>query len=100
MISIGVFNILIAVVILLFIYSIADLDNRIYGNIIAGFLCTLFAGYVAVIANTGIVEDGGVVMQDLSLQIMFIMFTGVMMIYTLYMTVEAWFEYQQGAEEI
>lgn len=100
MISVTVFNVLLVLAVILFVYSLVDLSNRIYGNIALSFFSALLSGYVAVIANTGVVEDAGTVMQDMSLQIMLIIFAMITAVYTIYMAVEAWYEYQAGKEEI
>ena len=100
MISVTVFNVLLVLAVILFVYSLVDLSNRIYGNIALSFFSTLLSGYVAVIANTGIVQEAGTVMQDMSLQIMLIIFAMITAVYTIYMAVEAWYEYQAGKEEL
>jgi len=99
LISITVFNLLIVIAFLLFIYSIIDLSNRIYGNIIASIMSTVLFGYSAVIANTGIIQDGTEIMQDLSLQIILLIPTAIMMIYTAYMVWDAYQEAQEASEE-
>ena len=95
MISITLFNILVVAAILLFVYSLVDLNNRIYGNIISALMSSVLFGYSAVIANTGVVEDNGTVMSDLSLQIILIIPTIIIMIYTGYMI---WDAYQEAQE--
>ena len=99
MISITLFNVLVVVAILLFVYSLVDLNNRIYGNIISALMSSVLFRYAAVIANTGIVEDNGTVMSDLSLQIILIIPTIIIMIYTGYMIWDAYQEAQEVHDE-
>lgn len=56
MIPLSVFNIMIAIVIVLFLYSIIDSRNKYYGNIIAAFVCALIAIYLAVTISVGVVQ--------------------------------------------
>jgi len=99
MISVIIFGLLLVLAMVLFIYALADLNNRIYGNIVAGIMSTVLFGYSAVIANTGIVQDGTEIMQDLSLQIILLIPTAITMIYTAYMVWDAYQEAQEASEE-
>jgi hypothetical protein len=96
----SIFGILAVMLIPLFLYSFIDLNNRLYGNIISAFLFTILAGYLAAIANSGILEYNGEPFADLSLQIILMIFMMVMLIYTLYMTWDAYQELRQERELI
>lgn len=96
MIPMSIFGILAVMLIPLFLYSFIDLNNRLYGNIVSAFLFTILSGYLAAIANSGIVEYNGEPFADLSLQIILMIFTMVMLIYTLYMS---WDAYQEARQE-
>jgi lipopolysaccharide export LptBFGC system permease protein LptF len=94
MIPTEVFTTLLSVAFVLAIYSFIDLSNRIYGNIVAAFISAILFGFLSVIANTGIVGLTGYSMADQSLQIILIIPTATMMIFTGYMVLDAWNESQ------
>jgi hypothetical protein len=48
----------------LFIYSFVDMQNRVYANIVAAFLCSLLAAYLAVVITVGIVQYDPSVIQN------------------------------------
>jgi hypothetical protein len=100
MIPVSTFNMLIAVDLILIVYSVIDLRNKMYANIIAAFLASVLAGYLAVVINAGIVQQSdGVAIQDASLAIVpFGLICVVMMIYTILMVFDARAE-KQGEEE-
>ena len=100
MISLGVFNLLIALAVLLFVFSVVDLTNRVYGNIVAGIFSSVLFAYTSVIANTGIVQDNGTVMADLSLSIILMILWIVATVYVAVIGWEAWQEYQEAKDEV
>jgi hypothetical protein len=61
MIPLLLFIALFAILIPLFIYSFIDHHNRLYGNIIAAFLVSIIAAYLAVSISIGIVQYDPVV---------------------------------------
>jgi hypothetical protein len=99
MIPVSTFNMLIAVDLILIVYSVIDLRNKMYANIISAFLASVLAGYLAVVINAGIVQQSdGTAIQDASLAIIpFGLITVVMMIYTILMVFEA--RQEKEAEE-
>jgi hypothetical protein len=99
MIPVDIFTTLLAVAFVLGIYSLIDLNNRIYGNIIAAFISAILFGYLSVISNTGILQSSGSVVSDQSLQIILIIPTATMMIYTGYMVLDAWNESRMKVNE-
>lgn len=56
MIPISLFNVLIAVMVLLVIYSFVDTRNKLYGNIVAAFLAALLGVFLGVVIVIGIVQ--------------------------------------------
>jgi hypothetical protein len=100
MIPVSTFNMLIAVDLILIIYSVIDLRNKMYANIIAAFLASILAGYLAVVMNAGIVQySDATSVQDASISIIIGIFAVTMMVYTLLMVFEAREEKRMEAEE-
>jgi hypothetical protein len=91
MIPVSTYNMLIAVDLILIVYSVIDLRNKMYANIIAAFLASVIAGYLAVVINAGIVQySDAVSVQDTSLAIIpFGLISVVMMIYAILMVFDA-----------
>ena len=91
MIPVSTYNMLIAVDLILIVYSVIDLRNKMYANIISAFLASVLAGYLAVVINAGIVQQSdGTAIQDASLAIIpFGLISVVMMIYTILMVFDA-----------
>jgi len=56
MIPLSLFNILVAVEILLVLYSIIDTRNKYYGNIVTAFIASLLGFYLAVVISVGVVQ--------------------------------------------
>lgn len=56
MIPIIVFVMLALTLIPLFLYAFIDHHNKLYGNIVAAFLCSILALYLAVVISVGIVQ--------------------------------------------
>jgi hypothetical protein len=56
MIPIIVFVVLALTLIPLFLYAFIDHRNKLYGNIVAAFLCSIIALYLAVVISIGIVQ--------------------------------------------
>jgi ABC-type transport system involved in multi-copper enzyme maturation permease subunit len=62
MIPLSTFNLLIAVMLLLIIYSVIDHKNQLYANIVTAFLSALLAAFLASVISTDVVYDviGGI----------------------------------------
>lgn len=56
MIPLSLFNILVAVEVLLVLYSIIDVRNRYYGNIVTAFIASLLGIFLAVVISVGVVQ--------------------------------------------
>jgi hypothetical protein len=56
MIPLIVFVVLSLTLIPLFLYAFIDHHNKLYGNIVAAFLCSIIALYLAVVISVGIVQ--------------------------------------------
>ena len=56
MIPLIVFVVLALTLIPLFLYAFIDHRNKLYGNIVAAFLCSIIALYLAVVISVGIVQ--------------------------------------------
>jgi hypothetical protein len=101
MIPVTTFNLLIAADLILIVYSVIDLRNKMYANIVAAFLASVLAGYLSVVMAAGIVIfDDGTTIQDTSISIIIGIFAVVMMVYTLLMVYEAREEKRAEAEAI
>lgn len=68
MISLAIYIALVVVAIAMSIYCFVDWKNRVYGNVIVGFLATIIFFYVAVAGLVGEVQDIQMV-QNQSIQI-------------------------------
>lgn len=101
MIPISTFNMLIGVMIVLFLYSVIDLRNHYYANIMTSFVCALVAFYLSVAISVGVVQyDYGTVITDLSTGFILIIFAVAMMIYSGIMVYDAYIEYREMKEKI
>ena len=90
MIPVSTFNMLIAVDLILIIYSVIDLRNKMYANIITAFLASILAGYLSIIMAAGIVQySDATAIQDTSISIIIGIFAAVMMVYTILMVFDA-----------
>lgn len=99
MISLSTFNMLIAVMLVLVIYSVIDLRNKMYANIVTAFLSSFIGGYLSVAVAAGIVQyNDGTLIQDASLGTVLFLIAIVMGIYALYMVYEAREEKRMEAE--
>ena len=121
MVPFVIFITLIVVMAVLFIYVMLDNKNRVYGNIVAAFLCALIAGYLGIISiapvvtstpilnttstttvngtvTTSFIYDTPTVTSP-SYGYIFMMISAVVMIYTFFMIYEAYAEFQKGKED-
>ena len=90
MIPVSTFNMLIAAVLILTIYSVIDLRNRMYANILTMFLASIVSGYCSAIIWAGIVQNAeGVAVQDTSAGIILFIFCIATMVYAALMVFEA-----------
>lgn len=101
MIPISTFNLLAAADVLLLIYAVIDLRNKVYANIVAMFICSMISGYLGTAMYAGIVQyTDGTIIQDTSLAIIpFGFMCAATAIYTLLLVYEARDEARTVREE-
>lgn len=64
MIPLLVFVVLALTLIPLFLYAFIDHRNKLYGNIVSAFLCSIIALYLAVVISIGIVQYDPIVTSN------------------------------------
>jgi hypothetical protein len=121
MIPFVIFITLLAIGVILFLYFMLDNKNRIYGNIVAAFLCALVFGYLAIISIAPVVITTPVINTTSTTTVngtvttsfiydtptvtsssegyIFLLISVVVMIYTFLMIYEAYAENKRGVEE-
>lgn len=101
MIPVSTFNMLIAMGVIFTLFSVIDLRNKIYANIVAGFIAAFDWGYLGTAVTAGIVQyNDGSVIQDASVGMVLFFVAVVMMVYALYMVYEAREEKRMEAEAV
>jgi hypothetical protein len=104
MIPISLFNVLVAVMVLLVLYSFIDYRNRFYGNIVTAFLSSILATYLSVMISIGVVQydpataGNGVLIVDASIGYILLAFGVTMMIYFLVMIYDVYDERRMAKE--
>ena len=121
MIPFIIFVALIIVMVILFIYFMLDNKNRVYGNIVAAFLCALIGGYLGIISMAPVVTATPILnttstttvagtvtttfiydtptVTSPSYGYIFFMISAIVMIYTFFMIYEVYGDYKKGEED-
>ena len=101
MIPVSTFNMFVALGIVFSLFSVIDLKNKMYANIVAAFIASMMWGYLSVIMAAGIVQyDSGLAIQDASIGIIMFFIAIVFGIYALLMVYDARAEKLIEAEDI
>jgi hypothetical protein len=101
MIPVSTFNMFVALGIVFSLFSVIDLKNKMYANIVAAFIASMMWGYLSAIMAAGIVQyDSGLTIQDTSVSIITFFIAIVFGIYALLMVYEARNEKLIEAEDI
>jgi hypothetical protein len=83
------------------LFSVIDLKNKMYANIVAAFIASMMWGYLSAIMAAGIVQyDSGLAIQDASIGIIMFFIAIVFGIYALLMVYDARAEKLIEAEDI
>lgn len=94
MIALSTFNLLVAIVILLVIYSWVDYRNGMYGNIVSAVLASLIGSSLSIMAYIGAIEnDAGTQITDVFTFAVLLFISIVSAIYAILMIMEAKAEY-------
>ena len=121
MIPFVIFVTLVAIMVILFLYFMLDNKNRVYGNIVAAFLCALIAMYLGIISISPVVVSTPILNTTTTSTVagtttttfvydtptvtsssegyIFLMISAIVMIYTFFMIYEVYEEYKRGGED-
>jgi putative effector of murein hydrolase LrgA (UPF0299 family) len=92
---------MVAVFILLFLYSLIDIRHPYYGNIATAFAASLVGSFLFVAIGIGIVEyTDGTTISDTATAFILLIPTIIMMAYTALMIYDAYIEWKEKEDEI
>lgn len=100
MMPLSTFNILMALVFLLALYSLIDHRNTLYGNIVAAILSSLIGSLLAILVYIGaVIIDTDLYAKDFPTAGILILVSVTMAIYAYFMIMEAKEEYERIKSE-
>lgn len=96
MMALSTFNLLVAVVVLMILYSVIDHHNKLYANIALAIVAALTSALLAILIYMGAVQtDAGVEVSDLPTAGILLLFAILIGIYSFFMAWEAKDEYEK-----